>query len=165
MSLLIAVTTLVLLVWGFDRLILSYWVGSTDLEVEFAVTDAATADPLPGARVEVKSYGGFYSEDFKQEFTLAADAAGLARKECRHSMCFGTSSGLHFTNSIAVHLPFWSYRVVAEGYQPSEWAYLDVLEQRRQVQRAGPGRAMLVVPVSLHKMLAEQVAAPDRGGK
>jgi hypothetical protein len=149
--LLIAAIALPLLVWGFDRVQRIYWVGSTDLEVAFAVTDAATSSPIPGARIEVQSEGGFYEERDKQEFVLVAGADGVARKECRQSMCFGTQSGLRFTNTFVVHLPWWRYRVVAGGYHPTEWADLDVLELRRLVRRAGPGKAELVVPATLQK--------------
>jgi hypothetical protein len=149
--LLVAAVVLPLLVWGCDSVQTIYWVGSTDLEVEFAVTDSATGSTIPDARVEVQSEGGFYEERDKQEFVLIAGADGVARKECHGSMCFGTQSGLRFTNTFVVHLPWWRYRVVAEGFDPTEWDNLDVLEQRRQVRRAGPGRAKLVVPVSLHK--------------
>jgi hypothetical protein len=147
----VAVIALPLLVWGFDRVQIIYWVGSTDLEVEFALTDAANGAPISGAKVEVHSEGGFYAEDYKQEFALVADANGLARKECLESMCFGTESGLRFTDTFAVHLPFWRFRAIAEGYEPSKWFNLDVLEMQRQVRRAGPHKAKLVVPVSLLK--------------
>jgi hypothetical protein len=53
--LLLITFTVPLLVWGFDRLLLIYWVGRTDLEVEFAVGDAASGAPIPGAQVEVQS--------------------------------------------------------------------------------------------------------------
>jgi hypothetical protein len=159
--LLVAAVVLPLLMWGCDRVQIIYWVGHTDLEVEFAVTDTATGNPVPGTRIEVQSEGGSYAEDLKQEFVLTADAGGLARKECPRSMCFGTQSGLRFTNTFVVHLPWWRYRVVAEGYNPTERDELDVLELRRQVRRAGPGKAKLVVPVSLHKRHAEPGAAAD----
>ena len=96
------------------------------------------AVPVPGARVEVQSEGGLYEERDKQEFVLVAGADGLARRECLHSMCFGTRSGLGFTNTFVVHLPWWRYRVVSEHYGPTEWSDLDVPDQRRQVRRAGP---------------------------
>ncbi len=163
--LLVAALVLPLLVWGCDRLLAIHWVGSTDLEVEFAVTDAATGNPVPGARVEVQSEGGFYAEDFKQEFALTTDPGGLARRECARSMCYGTQSGLRFTDTFVVYLPFWRYRVLAEGFESSEWADLNVLELRRQVRRTGPRRAKLAVPVALHKRHAESGAAPDRGRK
>ncbi len=140
-----------LLIWGYDRMLMIGWVGGTDLEVEFAVTDADSGSPVPGARVEVQSEGGFYEERDKREFVLIADASGLARKECRNSMCFGTSSGLLFTDTYVVHLPWWLFRTVAPGYSPSEWVELDVLEYVRQVKRSGHGRDKLVVHVSLHK--------------
>lgn len=143
-----------LLVWCCDRFQTIQWVGHTNLEIDFAVTDATTGSPIRGARVEVQSEGGFYEENFKQDFVLTTDVGGNARRECRQSMCFGTESGLRFTDTFAVHLPYWRYRVVADGYEPIEWADLDVLELRRQVRRDGPGKAKLVVPVSLHRRAA-----------
>jgi hypothetical protein len=139
--------------WVYDRVRAIVWVGSTDLEIVFAVTDAAKGEPIPGARVEVRSEGGRYEEDgvsqrdHKQEFVLVAGADGVARKECRNCMCFGRRSGLGFTDTFAVHLPFWEYRVVAEGYEPSEWADLEV--SRGQEQRLDGGKSRLVVRVPL----------------
>lgn len=141
-----------LLVWGFDRVQMIRWVGSTDLEVEFTVIDAATGNPIHGARIEVQSEGGFYVERDKQEFVLVAGPEGVARKVCQRSMCFGTQSGLRFTDTFVVHLPWWQFRVVADGYEPRERTELDGPEYVRQVRRAGPGKAKLVVPVSLHKL-------------
>src|SRR6516164_5441944 len=132
--LLIAAIALPLLVWGFDRVQRIYWVGSTDLEVAFAVTDAATSSPIPGARIEVQSEGGFYEERDKQEFVLVCDVSGVARKVWRKSMCSGKQSGLLFTNTFAVPLPWWRFRVSAPGFQPSEWVDLNAVEYIRQVQ-------------------------------
>jgi hypothetical protein len=152
------------LISGFDRLMTIHWVGGTDLDIDFTVTDAATGAPIPGARVQIQSEGGFYAEDYKQEFVLVADAGGVASKECRRSMCFGTRSGLGFTDTFVVHLPWWRFRAVAEGYEPCDWVELDVPKYIRQARRAGPGRAKLIVPVSLHKRHADPGAVPDRGG-
>jgi hypothetical protein len=58
-----------LLVWGYDRYRLIKWVGGTDLEVEFVVTDVESGDPIPEARIEVHSEGEFFAEDYKQEFS------------------------------------------------------------------------------------------------
>jgi hypothetical protein len=160
----ITVVALPLLAWGFDRVQTIYWVGSTDLQVEFAVIDSDTGGPVPGARVEVQSEGGFSEERDRQEFALVAGADGVARKKCRDSMCFGTRSGLRFTDTFVVHLPWWRYRVVADGYRPTAWANLDVLEPRRQARRVGPGKANLVVPVSLHKGPADPGAGADQAG-
>src|SRR5436190_1799331 len=64
-----------------------------------------------GARVEVQSEGGFYDERERREFVLIADDDGVARKDCRNSMCFGTQSRLRLTDTYVVHLPwFKSYR-------------------------------------------------------
>jgi len=149
--LLIASIALPLLAFGFDRILTIHWVGSTDLEVTFVVADASTGKPIPNARVEIQSEGGLYEERDRQEFVLVAAADGIARKECRSSMCFGTQSRLRFTDTFVVHLPSWRYRVVAQGFQSAEWADLDVLEFRRQVKRDAPGKAKLVIPVTLNK--------------
>ena len=71
---------------------------------------------------------------------------------------------IRFTDTFVVHLPHWRYRVVAEGYVPTAWTYLDVPEQQQQVRRAGPGKASVVMPVSLHKWQREPEAAADRAG-
>ena len=152
--LLLVVLGVPLFAWGGDRLLTIYWVGKTDLEVEFDVTAVGAGDPLPGARVEVQSEGGFYEERDKQEFVLETEAGGVARKECRGNMCFGTQSGLGFTDTFVVHLPWWQFRVTAPGYEPSEWVELDVPAYVRRVQRTGSHRARLVVLVSLQKSRA-----------
>jgi hypothetical protein len=149
--LLLVVFTVAVLVLGYDWLLTIYWVGRTDLEVEFTIADAVSGRPVSVARVEIQSEGGFYEERDKQEFTLVADASGVTGKQCRNSMCFGTLCGLRFTSTYVVHLPWWQLRVAAAGYERSDWAFLDVSKYVLQVQRVGPGRAKLVVPVSLHK--------------
>jgi hypothetical protein len=94
-KLLLIVVAVPLLVWGYDGVQMFYWVGSTDLEVEFAVSDAATGGPISGARVEIQqAKGGFYEDRDEKEFALVTNGDGLASRECRDSMCFGTRSGL-----------------------------------------------------------------------
>ena len=164
--LLVVVIAVPLLVWGYDRVQMIHWVGSTDLEVHFAVTDSATGAPIPGARVEIQqAKGGFYEDRDEKDFVLFSGGDGLASRECRESMCFGTGSGLGFTDTFAVHLPYWRFRVIADGYKSGEWTELDVPRYIRKARRAGPRKAKLVVPVALPKRHAELGAAPDRGGK
>jgi hypothetical protein len=151
---LIAVVLLLLALPAVQKV---HWVGSTDLEVEFAVTDAATGEPIPKGAVEIYSEGGLYEEREPRDFKLVAGPDGRVSYLCRNSMCFGTS-GL-FTDTFVVHLPWWRFRVVADGYEPGEWTELDVPEYIRQARRAGPGKAKLVVPVTLHKRQAEPGAA------
>jgi len=158
--LLAAVVVLPLLAWCFDRVQEVRWVGSTDLQVAFAVTDATSGNPIPGARVEIQSDGGFYEEREKQEFALTADGDGMARKVCRNSMCFGTRSGLGVKDTFVVHLPWWRFRAVAPDYEPGAWVELEAPEYIRQVRRAGPRKAALLVAVALHKNSLEPGAAP-----
>jgi hypothetical protein len=159
---LVAVVAVPLLVWGYDLIQSIQWVGGTDLEVEFVLRETGSGNPIPSARVEVQSEGGFYEERGKQAFVLSADTGGVARKECRNSMCFGTRSGLGFTDTFAVHLPWWRFRVSAPGFESSAWMDLDVFEFRRRAHRTGPGKAKLSVAVSLHRRLAEPVPPADR---
>jgi hypothetical protein len=148
-----------LLVWGYDRCEMILWVGATDLEVGFVVTEAGSDRPIPGAVVEVvQSAGGFYDERDTNEFTLRADAGGVARKVCRHSMCHGAQSRLGFTDTFVVYLPWWRFRVCADGYSPSEWVNLDVPEYKRLARRTGPGKAEVVLRVSLQK---SPIEAPE----
>jgi hypothetical protein len=141
--LVIAVCAVSLLGLAYDRLWAIHWVGSTDLEVEFVVTEARSSAAIPGARVEIQSDGGFYEERDKQEFALVTDLDGVARKVCVDSMCSGSRSGLGFTDTFAVHLPFWRFRVVADGYKPTVLGSLDVPEFQRQARRTSPHTANL----------------------
>jgi hypothetical protein len=159
---LIALGLIPLFVWGYDRFQMIYWVGSTDLEVEFAVTEAGSGKPIPGARIDVQSEGSFYEERDTQVFVLHADASGMARKECRQSMCFGTQSNLRFTDTFVVHLPWWLFQVSADGYLTNEWVNLNEWEYAQQVQRAAPGKAKLVVRVSLQKRPTERSAEEQK---
>jgi hypothetical protein len=162
MKLLLSVCGMLLLLLGIDRIQMIAWVGSTDLEIEFAVANARTSAPVPGARIEIQSEGGFYEERDKQEFVLVTDVSGIAQKLCRRSMCFGRQSLLGFTDTFAVHLPFWRYRVGAEGFNPTAWTDLDVIELRRQVQRVGSGKAKLVISVLVDHNAAVRSLPTDR---
>jgi hypothetical protein len=159
--LLLIVGGILFLVWGCDRLLTIYWVGSTELEIEFSITEASTETPVSAARVEVQSGGGFYEERETQEFVLVANSVGEARKVCRNCMCFGAQSGLRFTETFAVRLPWWRFRVIAKDYEPSAWTDLDAMEFRRLVQRLGPDKAKLIVRMSLFKGHGEAKASAD----
>ncbi|QJW96933.1 hypothetical protein [Frigoriglobus tundricola] len=135
-----------------------YWVGSTDLEVEFVVTDAAGDEPVPGAILDIDSEGGFYEEREPRSFQIVLGPDGRASHVCRRSMCFG-QDGL-FTHTYAVHLPWWRFRISAKGFQTFGPTNLDDIEYRRAVRRNGPGKSRLVVPVSLHRNPTGPTGAP-----
>jgi hypothetical protein len=137
----IAVCAVSLLVVAYDRLWAIYWVGSTDLEIEFVITEAGSGAPVRDARIEIQSDGGFYEERDKQEFALVTDLDGVARKVCVDSICFGSRSGLGFTDTFVVHLPYWRYQVIADGYAPREWVSLNVPERVDEVRRIDPRKA------------------------
>jgi hypothetical protein len=62
--LLCSAIALPLLLWAYDRTQLIYWVGSTDLTIEFVMTDIATGSPIAGAVVEVQSGDERNDKDF-----------------------------------------------------------------------------------------------------
>jgi hypothetical protein len=136
-------------VFALDRCQRICWVGHTDLEIQFVVTEAGTGEPVEAAEIAVFSEGGFYQEREEKQFILASNRDGTANRTCHNSMCVGTQSGLRFTDTYAVHLPWWYFQVSAPGYQATDWTDLDSQEYQRQVQRAGPMKAKLVVPVIL----------------
>ncbi len=144
--LLLSVFSIALLVGGYDRIQRIYWVGSTDLEVEFVITDADSRHPIPGAQVEV------FSELGNQEmFVLYSDSDGIARKDCPDSKSSGTQSGLRFTDTYCVPPPCWMYHVNAEGYEPRDWAGLCESDGSWRMQRTGRRQSKLEVAVSLKK--------------
>jgi hypothetical protein len=116
--LLLIVCLTLLVLWGYDYLFTVYWVNFVDLEVEFAVTDANSGHPIPGARIDVFPEGGFTQEREKQRFELTTDANGLAHTQCNHCMCGGSESGLRFTDTFGLSLPGWRYQVQAPGFEP-----------------------------------------------
>ena len=142
---------LILLLVALDKMQTVYWVGSADLTIEFLVTDADTGEPIKDAEILIRSEGGFYEEREPQELRLQTDLSGVARYVCRRSMSFGTQSGLRFTNTYCVHLPFWFVGITSPGYTSVEPFELDSLPFSRAVKEVGPQQARLVVPVSLRK--------------
>ncbi len=134
------------------------WSGRTDLEVKFVVRDIVSGRPIPGARIEVQLMEGVPEEERdKALFVLTADESGVARKECPESPCTGERSGLGFTDTFYVSPPWWRFRVKAEGFEPRGWTDL-VPAYQRQGRRVRPGKALLVVPVS---MLSKDTEAGD----
>jgi hypothetical protein len=149
-SWLLAVTAvLVLTVVGYDRMLTIIWDGYTNLEVEFLVTDAATGEPVNGARINVHSE--FPPRDAEQDFSLVTDEGGIARHACTR-MSSGKESGLGFTKTFSVSLPEWAFRVSAPGYETSELLSLPFSKYGRQVQRLGGGQTKLVVRVPIRKV-------------
>ncbi len=143
----VAITAVVSVLFLFPDVV---WVGHTDLNVEFVVTDAASGQPVPDAQIEIQSEGGFYEDKATQEFSLVTDGEGSAKKVCRNSMCFGRRSRLFLTNTFVVHLPWWHFRAVKEDFEPTQRIYLDVPDYIKQAHRTGSGTSKLVVLISLN---------------
>lgn len=126
------------------------WVGHTDLEVRFIVTDAVTDRPIRNATIYIRAEsGGFCDDPLQLEFTIATDENGEAKQLATNCMCFGSKGT--FEDTFASHLPQWSFHATAAGYSKTDPAYLNVSEYSRQVQRGDPF-ATLLVPIGLQKM-------------
>ena len=147
---LLVVTAVALLAWGYDRLNTTFWVGNTDLTVEFVVADSQTGRPVSGAKVDVEYSDGYYGQANQPPVHWTANENGLA-SEVLGCQIFGTASGLGFTDEFTVENPVWRYRVVADGYEPSGWLRLDTAANRQQPRLIGPRRSLIRVPIFLRK--------------
>lgn len=129
------------------------WVGYTDLEVEFVVSDDEDERPIQGATVSIFAQkGGFCDEREEQQFSLTTDSEGVAKRVARGCMCFGTKNWR--LDTFAFHLPYWWFRASAPGYVTSKSEFLDDMETMkyaRQVRR-GEGMAHLTVRIRLRRL-------------
>jgi hypothetical protein len=148
---LLIVDLLALVVLAYDRVLMIHWLGSTDLEIRFVVTDIATGEPIPDAKIEIKSEGGRYKDAKAENFTLTTNANGEASKNCYENWSSGTTSGLRFTNRYGLYTPDWQYHGAAPKYKPSVWAGIEVFDKRNRPQRMGPRQHLLIIPIALQK--------------
>ena len=113
------------------------WVGHTDLEVGFFVTDGDTGQPIPNATVHISAKpGGFCDDPPQPEFTITTDETGHAKHVATNCMCFGSKGT--FEDTFASHLPQWSFHATATGYTATDPGYLDVHQNAKRVQRGDP---------------------------
>ena len=125
------------------------WVGSTDVAIQFVVTDAETGVPIPNAVIRVHAEtGGFCEECDEREFKVQTDQSGTGTHVCKRCMCYGSESV--FENTFGVHLPEWCYRAKASGYAASDLEFLGTEEHHKSVRRSKPN-ATVTVPVRLSK--------------
>lgn len=125
------------------------WVGHTDIEIRFVITDAETGLPIPNATVHISAEADGFCDDAQQsKFTITSCEDGHANQLATNCMAFGSegTSG----DTFASHLPQWSFYATATGYSATAPAYLDVPKNARQVQRGDPS-ATLSVPIRLRK--------------
>jgi hypothetical protein len=139
-----------LLAWGFDRVAWMDWVGSTDVEVEFIVTEATTGQSIENAKIVITSEDRDYREGEEKQFQLETNPEGKAQQMC-HCLCSGNISGLCITQSRVINLPWWYFQASASGYRPSERACLHGPEYAKQIQRIGRRADKLIVRLSLQK--------------
>ncbi len=125
------------------------WVGHTDLQVRFVVSDATTEQPVPQAIVHIRAEaGGLCDDGGERKFTITTDENGHATHLCKGCMCFGSKS--IFEDTFAVHLPHWWFHATAAGYSGTDPRFLDASKNAPQVQRS-KGLATITVPIRLRK--------------
>jgi hypothetical protein len=124
--------------------------GYTDLTISFFVTEVSSRLPIPNAQVEVQSFGGLDDGgDVQRHFVLTTDHEGIASEVCpRNRMT--VAIGL-VMNRTSVSMPYWRFRVAAEGFMRSDWIDLYGLDYRAKVRRTEPGKSRLVIPTTLQR--------------
>jgi hypothetical protein len=125
-----------------------YWVGQSDVDVEFIVTDVRDEEPINGAIIEVETERGFCDEA-EGAFSLTTDSAGRAKRLVKKCLSFGAESW--YKNTFGIHLPNWHYRASAPGYTTTEMTELDTPDNSSRVKRSD-GMTILTVQVRLHKI-------------
>ena len=122
------------------------WVGSTKLELVFAVCDSQTSRPIEGATIRAlpETTSGCCDEP-ASEFALVTDAGGEARLRCQGCKCSGTKGLLRDTFGVAG--PLWHFRVEAPGYSSTGWLHTG--DYLRDVRRIGGGRSGLTIGIEL----------------
>jgi hypothetical protein len=146
---LIAGVVIALGVLIYDRCPVIVWVGSTDLTIEFVVTDADTGQPVEDADVLIRGRTRHESED--REWQLKTDRGGIARGFAKGQTCVGRESRLRFTDTYHVYPAEWVVRVKAAGYAETDPLDLHEPPFRTAARRNGPHQALLVVPIALRK--------------
>ncbi len=128
----------------------SKWVGHADLRVRFAVVDAATGEPIPGAKAHIQAeQGKLCAECAAHESTLTTDNDGHAEELATQCLTFGSRS--LWENTWFIHLPSWRFHVTADGYEPLAATNLDQPEYMKLAERGYP-TAYLTVPVKLRRV-------------
>jgi hypothetical protein len=104
-----------------------HWVGRTDVDISFIVTNAETGQPIPGASIQVlQGDSSFCKTDQNPPFVLTADENGRATVRAMRCMCFGTSgwNGWRYRNTFGTHMPEWEFQIVKPGYVKTEAFWL-----------------------------------------
>ena len=123
------------------------WVGRTDLEVRFVITDADTGQPIPNATVHISAKpGGFCDDPSQPEFNITTNQSGHVKHVATNCMCFGSEGT--FEDTFASHLPQWAFHATAVGYVASAPGYLTAHENNNRVQRGEPF-ATISIPIQL----------------
>ena len=149
---LIVGVVIALLVLLYDAMGVIRWIGSTELTIEFVVTDAQTGQPLPGAEVYLEAESGWDFEGNERSLRVTADAEGRVRRGIPNNTCVGSCSNLRLLRDTrAVYVPSWRVTCRASGYQENDPFWLPELPHRQNVRQVGPRKDILIVPIALRK--------------
>ena len=126
----------------------TYFVGSTQLELEILLKDADTHQPLSEAALQVLGYPA--PENSKQLGRDAYSIRAAADGSVKFQMACGTTGHISgFERSWHVNPPYWSIRGVAPGYFSEDWNSLyNIVEEALPVQSLdGITRVTVVLPL------------------
>jgi len=127
------------------------WVGQTDLQVVFIVSDAETKKPVPSAVVEFRKdeEGNDFCREECDEArdSFTTDATGRLARHWTGCMCSGRRSWVR-NDTFSLRLPGLWVRASAPGYATGKWTYLDDRSYRCAVKRE-EGFATLEVNIPL----------------
>ncbi|MGL6073506.1 MAG: hypothetical protein ACRC8S_05010 [Fimbriiglobus sp.] len=133
-----------LLIFGYDRVTRIRAMSKANLEMEFRVHYEGWSGSKPKTHIEIQSF----EEDPVRKWSVPAED-GVAFEQCDNVWMGINRSGLGFTEEFAPTAPLWKFRVVAEGFAPTEWELLDPSESRRRPEYVGGGQAKMLIPVTL----------------
>lgn len=85
-----------------------WWVGHTDLKVEFLVTDHETGEPIPGADVV---FGSFHQDERDGTAFLKTDNEGKTTLTFRGITSAGKENVLLRLDTFTCDVPYWSFKL------------------------------------------------------
>ena len=130
-----------LLVWSIDQSCMILWVGGTNVDLVFVVVERGSGKPVSDAGIEVEHRQGIT--------ILTTGSHGVSNYLRREVTCCGAKSRLGFTDTHAVSIPHWRFRVRANGYKLQKWMLLNGTWPPAQLKKISRSQSLVVVQVSL----------------
>jgi hypothetical protein len=131
-----------------------FWIGSTDLEITFRVTDATTGQPIPEAVIDIVGAEWNCCGDCNPPLKLVTDDQGMVKKMCTQCTCTGYSGWKPFfrwTETFHTRTPSWQFFASSPKHEKTELIWIDELGIRHTRQR-GATFSTMRVDISLRRL-------------